>query len=65
MVEGVVMHHVASWCAGGVDPSWGEVFGDTVGGETDFPVALVDQSVMKWTHEHVSVAMEKYPLMAR
>ena len=52
VVEGVVLHHVASWCASRVDPGRGEVFGDAVGGEADLPVTLMDQAVMIWAKKH-------------
>ena len=35
-----------------VDPCWWEVFGDTVGGEPDLPVTLVEQPVMTRAQQH-------------
>src|SRR5664279_4142464 len=55
VVEGVVVHGVTPGCAVRVDPGWWEVFGDTVGGEPDLPVALVDQAMMVWADEHAVV----------
>jgi hypothetical protein len=54
-MEGVVVHHVSSWCAGGVDPGWWQELGDAVVGEADVPVSVVDVAVVVGAEQHTVV----------